>query len=168
DRDGHGLVVVEQQRRHRRPGGQPVPARDAGARVHGIPERAQPADVGAHRPRAHAQPGGELVARPATPDLEQRQQLQQAGRGLQHVLDHSTDRGSILAALTGIVVVMTENTTLTPFRIDIPQADLDDLRTRLAQTRWPHPVPGRDDRTDFSRGIPLAYLQELAEYWRDG
>ena len=63
---------------------------------------------------------------------------------------------------------MTENTTLTPFRIDIPQADLDDLRTRLAQTRWPHPVPGRDDRTDFSRGIPLAYLQELAEYWRDG
>jgi epoxide hydrolase len=63
---------------------------------------------------------------------------------------------------------MTENTALTPFRIDIPQADVDDLRHRLAQTRWPHPVPGRDDRTDFSRGIPLVYLQELAAYWRDG
>ncbi|MEV0538246.1 epoxide hydrolase family protein [Nocardia salmonicida] len=63
---------------------------------------------------------------------------------------------------------MTENNALTPFRIDIPQADVDDLRDRLARTRWPIPVPGRDDRTDFSRGIPLGYLQELAEYWRDG
>ncbi|KQY38364.1 hydrolase [Nocardia sp. Root136] len=63
---------------------------------------------------------------------------------------------------------MTENNALTPFRIDIPQADVDDLRDRLARTRWPIPVPGRDDRSDFSRGIPLGYLQELAEYWRDG
>ena len=55
---------------------------------------------------------------------------------------------------------------LTPFRIDIPQADIDDLHNRLAQTRWPIPVPGRDDRTDFSRGIPLPYLKELADYWR--
>ncbi|BAD57589.1 putative epoxide hydrolase [Nocardia farcinica IFM 10152] len=31
---------------------------------------------------------------------------------------------------------------LTPFRIDIPQADVDDLRNRLAHTRWPSPVPG--------------------------
>ena len=63
---------------------------------------------------------------------------------------------------------MTEDDALTPFRIDIPQADVDDLRRRLAEARWPFPVPGRDDRTDFDRGIPLVYLQELAEYWRDG
>ncbi|RPF22551.1 epoxide hydrolase family protein [Myceligenerans xiligouense] len=63
---------------------------------------------------------------------------------------------------------MTENKELTPFRIDIPQADLDDLHRRLAETRWPHPVPGRDDPTDFSRGIPQAYLEELADRWRDG
>ncbi|MFC7878011.1 epoxide hydrolase family protein [Isoptericola sp. NPDC057391] len=66
---------------------------------------------------------------------------------------------------------MNENTAATalvPFRIDVPQADLDDLRDRLARTRWPHAVPGRDDRTDFSRGIPLPYLRELVEYWRDG
>jgi pimeloyl-ACP methyl ester carboxylesterase len=63
---------------------------------------------------------------------------------------------------------MNENTALTPFRIDIPQADVDDLRQRLANTRWPHPVPGRDERTDFSRGTPLTYLRELADYWRDG
>lgn len=63
---------------------------------------------------------------------------------------------------------MNENNALTPFRIDIPQTDVDDLRNRLSHTRWPIPVPGRDDRTDFSRGIPLVYLKELAEYWRDG
>ncbi|MFD2026142.1 epoxide hydrolase family protein [Promicromonospora aerolata] len=63
---------------------------------------------------------------------------------------------------------MTEDNALTPFRIDIPQADVDELRDRLTQARWPLPVPGREDRTDFSRGIPLEYLMELAEYWRDG
>ncbi|MFI6426095.1 epoxide hydrolase family protein [Promicromonospora sp. NPDC050880] len=63
---------------------------------------------------------------------------------------------------------MTENTALVPFRIDVPQADLDDLHDRLARTRWPLPVPGREDRTDFSRGIPQAYLRDLAGYWRDG
>jgi epoxide hydrolase len=63
---------------------------------------------------------------------------------------------------------MNENNALTTFRIDIPQTDIDDLRNRLAHTRWPIPVPGRDDCTDFSRGIPLVYLKELAEYWRHG
>ncbi|MFB7249211.1 epoxide hydrolase family protein [Microbacterium sp. NPDC056234] len=63
---------------------------------------------------------------------------------------------------------MTQTDTLTPFRIEIPQADLDDLRARLMHTRWPLPIPGRDDRADFSRGIPQSYLTELAEYWRDG
>ncbi|MDY6811777.1 MAG: epoxide hydrolase N-terminal domain-containing protein, partial [Actinomycetota bacterium] len=63
---------------------------------------------------------------------------------------------------------MTENNALTPFRIDIAQAEIDDLHTRLAHTRRPRPVPGREDRTDFSRGIPQAYLTELAEYWRGG
>ncbi len=63
---------------------------------------------------------------------------------------------------------MIDNADLTPFVIDIPQVDIDVLHDRLGRTRWPHPVPGRDDRTDFSRGIPLPYLRELAEYWRDG
>ncbi|MEU4385046.1 epoxide hydrolase family protein [Promicromonospora sp. NPDC023805] len=63
---------------------------------------------------------------------------------------------------------MNQDSALTPFRINVPQADIDDLRDRLARTRRPLPVPGRDDRTDFSRGIPQAYLNELAEYWRDG
>ncbi|MBO0608882.1 epoxide hydrolase family protein [Myceligenerans salitolerans] len=63
---------------------------------------------------------------------------------------------------------MNENTALIPFRIEIPQADIDDLHRRLTETRWPLPVPGRDGRTDFSRGTPLAYLEELADHWRNG
>jgi pimeloyl-ACP methyl ester carboxylesterase len=55
-------------------------------------------------------------------------------------------------------------TEIRPFRIDIPQADLDDLRDRLARTRWPDELPG----TGWDRGVPLGYLQELAGYWRDG
>ena len=54
--------------------------------------------------------------------------------------------------------------TIRPFRIDIPQADLDDLRDRLARTRWPDELPG----VGWAYGVPLAYLKELAAYWRDG
>jgi pimeloyl-ACP methyl ester carboxylesterase len=49
-----------------------------------------------------------------------------------------------------------------PFRIDVPEADLDDLRDRLARTRWPDELGG----VGWSRGVPLGYLKELAEYWR--
>nr|WP_240777005.1 epoxide hydrolase [Nonomuraea basaltis] len=54
--------------------------------------------------------------------------------------------------------------TIRPFRIDIPQQDLDDLRTRLAMTRWQDQLPG----TGWERGVPVGYLKELAEYWRTG
>ena len=51
-----------------------------------------------------------------------------------------------------------------PFRIDIPDAALDDLRDRLARTRWPDELPG----AGWAYGVPLGYLRELAEYWRAG
>ncbi|PXX59334.1 pimeloyl-ACP methyl ester carboxylesterase [Nocardia tenerifensis] len=57
------------------------------------------------------------------------------------------------------------NTAITPFRIDIPQAELDELRDRLRHARLPHPVPGTEN--DWGRGIAPAYLAELARYWRD-
>jgi pimeloyl-ACP methyl ester carboxylesterase len=50
------------------------------------------------------------------------------------------------------------------FRINIPQADLDDLADRLARTRWPSSLPG----PAWERGVPVSYLRELAEYWRGG
>ncbi|MEV4108467.1 epoxide hydrolase family protein [Nonomuraea sp. NPDC049695] len=49
-----------------------------------------------------------------------------------------------------------------PFRIDIQQADLDDLATRLVRTRWPDELP--DVGWDY--GIPLQRVKELAEHWR--
>jgi epoxide hydrolase len=57
---------------------------------------------------------------------------------------------------------MTEQ--ITPFAIDIPEADLDDLRRRLAQTRWPEPATV----DDWSQGVPLGYVREMCEYWREG
>ncbi|MFJ6195005.1 epoxide hydrolase family protein [Micromonospora sp. NPDC092111] len=51
-----------------------------------------------------------------------------------------------------------------PFRIEVPQSDLDDLHRRIDHTRWPGEVPG----VGWDRGVPLEYLKELADYWRDG
>ncbi|WP_090798638.1 epoxide hydrolase family protein [Asanoa ishikariensis] len=50
---------------------------------------------------------------------------------------------------------------MTPFRIEIPQADLDDLRDRLVRARWPRQLPG----DGWSRGVPVDYLRDLAEHW---
>jgi epoxide hydrolase len=53
---------------------------------------------------------------------------------------------------------------VTPFRIEIPEDQLRDLRERLERTRWPE----SETVDDWSQGIPLAYLQELCAYWADG
>jgi epoxide hydrolase len=53
------------------------------------------------------------------------------------------------------------DTELRPFTIEIPQSELDDLRDRLARTRWPSELPG----VGWSRGVPLDYMRELAHYW---
>ena len=49
------------------------------------------------------------------------------------------------------------------FAIDVPQAALDDLKERLARTRWPE----KETVDDWDQGIPLAYAQELAAHWRE-
>ncbi|WP_113698936.1 epoxide hydrolase family protein [Nonomuraea lactucae] len=51
-----------------------------------------------------------------------------------------------------------------PFRVDIPQADLDELDDRLARTRWPDELPG----VGWSYGVAKDYLTELVHYWRTG
>lgn len=48
-----------------------------------------------------------------------------------------------------------------PFRVDIPDETLADLRERLTRTRWPEP----ETVDDWSQGVPLAYLRELCAYW---
>ena len=49
-----------------------------------------------------------------------------------------------------------------PFRINIPEQDLADLRHRLAVTRWPE----KETVTDDSQGVPLATMQQLVKYWQ--
>jgi pimeloyl-ACP methyl ester carboxylesterase len=53
---------------------------------------------------------------------------------------------------------------VTPFRIDVPDADLDALHAAIARTRWPDEV--EDAGWDY--GTPLGYLRELVSYWADG
>jgi epoxide hydrolase len=53
---------------------------------------------------------------------------------------------------------------VTPFRVEIPQSELDDLAARLAATRWPSEVAGAGTRY----GMPLPVIKRLAERWRDG
>ena len=52
---------------------------------------------------------------------------------------------------------------ITPFRIEIPDAELADLRERLARTRWPE----RETVGDWSQGVPLAYVRDLCAYWAE-
>jgi pimeloyl-ACP methyl ester carboxylesterase len=53
---------------------------------------------------------------------------------------------------------------VTEFHIEIPEADLSDLRERLARTRWPE----SETVEDWSQGVPRAYMQELCSYWAEG
>jgi epoxide hydrolase len=50
-----------------------------------------------------------------------------------------------------------------PFRVEVEEQQLADLRERLGRTRWPE----REPVEDWSQGVPLAYLQELCEHWRE-
>ena len=52
--------------------------------------------------------------------------------------------------------------TMRPFTINVPDEVLDDLSTRLAQTRWPPDM----QNDDWRYGTPRSYLEELVEYWR--
>ncbi|MGI5132126.1 epoxide hydrolase family protein [Pseudonocardia sp. CA-107938] len=53
---------------------------------------------------------------------------------------------------------------ITPFRIDVPQADLDDLADRLARTRWTEEL---DDAGGNDYGVRVAPIRELVRRWRD-
>jgi pimeloyl-ACP methyl ester carboxylesterase len=54
-----------------------------------------------------------------------------------------------------------EGAAVRPFRIDVPEEDLVDLRQRIAATRW----PSKELVEDRSQGVQLATMQELARYW---
>lgn len=53
------------------------------------------------------------------------------------------------------------DTEIRPFEVDVPQADLDELRRRIQATRWPE----QETVADQSQGVQLATMQELVRYW---
>src|SRR5689334_21627731 len=53
------------------------------------------------------------------------------------------------------------NEAIRPFTVEFPQEAIDDLRRRIAATRWPERETVRDD----SQGVPLAMMQDLLRYW---
>jgi pimeloyl-ACP methyl ester carboxylesterase len=55
----------------------------------------------------------------------------------------------------------TEGDTIRPFHVSVPEAELEDLRARIAATRWPE----KETVEDMSQGVQLATMQALARYW---
>ncbi len=88
---------------------------------------------------------------PATYSEEARKE--RAMTQVEQVADNST-RPSKVDAPPG-------ESAIRPFRVNVPKADLDDLRRRLAATRW----PTRELVEDRSQGVQLATLKELVRYW---
>jgi pimeloyl-ACP methyl ester carboxylesterase len=84
---------------------------------------------------------------------------------------HSPDRRKVLAVSAAVAAcrlmptpaqaATTSNETIRPFKINVSEAELDELRRRIKATRWPE----RETVTDDSQGVPLAMIQELARYW---
>jgi hypothetical protein len=58
----------------------------------------------------------------------------------------------------------TSATAVRPFTVDVPQAEIDALRARVAATRW----PDKETVDDRSQGVRLAKLRPLVEYWGTG
>jgi hypothetical protein len=55
----------------------------------------------------------------------------------------------------------TDKTAIRPFRVNVPEAQLTELRRRINATRWPE----RETVTDQSQGVQLSTIQKLARYW---
>jgi pimeloyl-ACP methyl ester carboxylesterase len=54
-----------------------------------------------------------------------------------------------------------DKTAIRPFQVNVPEAELDELRTRINATRWPE----KETVTDASQGVQLATMRALANYW---
>ncbi len=106
------------------------------------------------------------------PDLERRRFLQGAGPAL---LLPGLTAPTLLAGPAGAASAPAEELTNMasvgsgagipePFRIGVPQAVLDDLQARLAQTRWPDEIDG----AGWDYGANREYLKELSDHWQHG
>jgi pimeloyl-ACP methyl ester carboxylesterase len=70
----------------------------------------------------------------------------------------------LLAGAGGVVSRAADDTSITPFTIHVADAELADLKARLARTRFPDEIPG----SEWTYGTSRAYLESLVRYWRGG
>jgi hypothetical protein len=78
--------------------------------------------------------------------------------------DEAAHRASTIgenAMINQMTSAAEQDTAVRPFSIEVPQADLDDLRRRINATRWPE----RELVADASQGVQLTTTQKLARYW---
>jgi pimeloyl-ACP methyl ester carboxylesterase len=99
------------------------------------------------------------------PSLNRRQFLGAvAGTAAAAVIPFGAARAAgerIPAAVAGIILPEATD-ALTPFRVHVPDAAIDDLHQRLARTRWPE----RETVNDWSQGVPLSRARALVDYWQ--
>ncbi len=87
-------------------------------------------------------------------DLDRRRLLGAAATGIAAL--------GIANVFPGHSIASTDPEAIRPFRIDIPEADLDDLRYRLAHTR----LPEKETVSDFSQGVPLETIKQVLQHWQ--
>ena len=73
----------------------------------------------------------------------------------------ATAAAGVLSMLPGTRSAAAASDQMRPFSVSFPQSDLDDLRRRVAATRW----PDKETVTDDTQGVQLATVQKLAKYW---
>src|SRR5689334_3656926 len=73
----------------------------------------------------------------------------------------ATVAAGAMSMLPGTLSLASAGPEIRPFTVNFPRAQLDDLRARVAATRW----PDREVVTDATQGVQLATIQKLAAYW---
>ena len=73
----------------------------------------------------------------------------------------ATAAAGAISMLPGTLRAAAGDAPIRPFTVNIPQQEIDELRRRIAATRW----PDQETVTDSSQGVQLGFIQELARYW---
>ena len=89
-------------------------------------------------------------------DLDRRRLLGAAATGIAAL--------GIANVFPGRSIASTDPEAIRPFRVNVPEADLDDLRYRLAHTR----LPEKETVSDFSQGVPLKTIKQVLRHWQTG
>ena len=76
-------------------------------------------------------------------------------------LDQRTSRVGAVSPRPAQMAAAAGDAAIRPFRVNIPEADVADLRRRIKVTKWPE----RETVTDATQGVQLATTQKLAQYW---